>query len=499
MSETKNKEILAVIDTVANAKGVPEELIFQAMEEALAAATKKKHPSDIEARVAIDRETGNYDTFRVWTVIEDEEELENSDAQILLKDALHDHPEIKVGDTIEESIASVEFGRIAAQTAKHILTQKVREAERLQVAGEYEEKLNTLVSGVVKRTTRDYVILDLGNNAEGLIARDQMLPRENVRMGDRVRAYLYEVNKENPKGPQILLSRTHKGMLLELFKIEVPEIGEEVIDIRGAARDPGSRAKIAVKTNDGRIDPVGACVGMRGSRVQAVSGELGGERIDIILWDDNPVQLVINAMAPAEVSSIMLDEDANSMDIAVKEVMLSQAIGRNGQNIMLAQELSGWKLNVMTEEQAEEKSDQEAEKLVSGFITDLGLEEALAVGLVEEGFGSVEDVAYAPTEEFLSIEGFDEELAESIRTKAKNVLLTKAIAKEEALGGHQPSEDLLNLDGMDEELAFKLADRGIVTQEDLAEQSIDELLEVEGMTKDRAGQLIMTARAPWFE
>ena len=394
-------------------------------------------------------------------------------------------------------MASVEFGRIAAQTAKQVIVQKVREAERAQVVSEYLPKVGELVAGSVKKVTRDAVIVDLGNNAEALLGRESLIPRETFRVGDRLRALLLEV-RPDARGPQLILSRTSPKMLVELFKIEVPEIAEQVIEIRGAARDPGSRAKIAVKTNDGRIDPVGACVGMRGSRVQAVSGELAGERIDIVLWDDNPAQLVVNAMSPAEVASIVVDEDDHSMDIAVGEDNLAQAIGRGGQNVRLASELTGWTINIMTQEEAAAKQQAEASNYVAEFMAALGVDEDMAGVLAEEGFTTLEEIAYVPMEEMLSIEGFDEELAHELRNRAKDALLTKAIAAEEKLGDVEPAADLLELEGMDRRLAYKLASHKIITREDLAEQAIVDLLDIEDIGNDRAAALIMAARAPWF-
>lgn len=493
-----NKEILLVAETVSNEKGVPQKVIFEAIENALEVATKKKSTQEIEVRVAIDTKTGDYETFRQWVVLESEEDVENPDAEMTLAQVAEEYPEAEVGDIIEEKIESVGFGRISAQIAKHIIIQKVREAERMQVANQYRERLGQLINGVVKKLTRDYIILDLSGNAEGFIPREQMLPREMVRVGERIRAYLYEVS-DDPKGPQIFLSRTHKGMLIELFRIEVPEIGEDVIQIKAAARDPGARSKIAVKTNDGRIDPRGACIGMRGSRVQAVSGELGGERIDVVVWDENPVQLVINAMEPAEVASIVVNEDTHSMDLAIKESQLSQAIGKGGQNVNLASQLSGWTLNIMSEEQALEKHDAEDEKLINAFMTQLGLTKDIAQTLVEEGFSTVEEIAYIPVEELLEIESVDEETLTSIRDKAKDYMLMQAIAKEEAMGNHEPAEDLLAMEGMTKEMAFRLASHGFVTREDLAEQAIDDLMEIDGMDETTAGTLIMTARKIWFE
>jgi N utilization substance protein A len=493
-----NKEILLVAETVSNEKGVPQKIIFEAIENALEVATKKKSTEEIEVRVAIDAKTGDYETFRRWVIVESEDDIENPDAEMTLEQVAEEYPGVEVGDFIEEKIESVGFGRISAQIAKHIIIQKVREAERMQVANQYRERIGSLINGVVKKLTRDYIILDLSANAEGFIPREQMLPREMVRVGERIRAYLYDVSND-PKGPQIFLSRTHKGMLIELFRIEVPEIGEDVIQIKAAARDPGARSKIAVKTNDGRIDPRGACIGMRGSRVQAVSGELGGERIDVVMWDENPVQLVINAMEPAEVASIVVNEDTHSMDLAIKESQLSQAIGKGGQNVNLASQLTGWTLNIMSEEQALEKHDAEDEKLITGFVTQLAVTKEIAQTLVEEGFSTAEELAYIPIEELLEIESIEEEVLKTLREKAKDYILMQAIAKEEALGNNEPAEDLLTMESMTKEMAFRLANHGIVTREDLAEQAIDDLMEMDDMDETTAGELIMTARKIWFE
>ena len=493
-----NKEILLVADAVSNEKGVDKEVIFEAIEAALASATRKKHGGEIDARVAIDRSNGSYETFRRWEVVEDDaEDIEFPDKVITLSEAKAKNPDIQVGEFIEEPMESVAFGRIAAQTAKQVIVQKVREAERAQVVEQYKDREGELVTGIVKRVERGNVFVDLGGNAEAFIPREDMIPREAVRPGDRIRAYLKEVRSE-PRGPQLFLSRTDRRFLEELFKIEVPEIGQGLIEIMGSARDPGQRAKIAVKSNDQRIDPVGACVGMRGSRVQAVSNELSGERIDIIVWNENPAQFVINAMSPAEVTSIVVDEDRHSMDIAVEEDKLSLAIGRGGQNIRLASELAGWELNVMTESQAEEKTEKEIKELQQLFMDQLDVDAEVAVILVQEGFSSMEEIAYVPASELLEIEEFDEDIVEELRGRARDVLLTQAIASEEKVGDNEPAEDLLTMEGMDRELAFTLAARGVVTMEDLAEQSVDEMMEIEGMDEERAGKLIMTARAPWF-
>lgn len=491
-----NKEILMVAEAVSNEKGVSEEIIFEAIEQALATATKKRYDEDANIRVVINRKTGDYETFRWWVVVADDV-LAELGTELTTEEAFEKDPGLKVGDTFEEKVENIEFGRIAAQTAKQVIVQKVRDAERAMVADQYRNQLGELISGTVKKVTRDHIIVDLGNNAEGLLPREELVGREVFRVNDRVRAVLKEIRTEN-RGPQLLLSRACNEMLVKLFTIEVPEIAEEVIEIRGAARDPGSRAKIAVKTNDGRIDPVGACVGMRGARVQAVSNELDGERIDIVLWDDNPAQLVINAMAPAEVESIVVDEDAHAMDVAVASENLAQAIGKSGQNVRLAVELTGWKINVMSSEEAEAKHEAETGSLMETFMKYLDIDEDLATLLVEEGFSSVEEVAYVPLEEMLAIEDLDEDIAEELRARAKDALLTMALASEEELAGSGPADDLLGMEGMDSALAYKLAAKGICTMEDLAEQSVDDIIDIEGVNAERAAQLIMTARAPWF-
>ncbi len=491
-----SKEILLVVDSVSNEKGVSKDIIFDALELALATATKKRYGDDAELRVKIDQESGEYETYRRWLLIEDDAEMEFPSAQMTVSAAQIDEPNLQVGDYVEELVDSVAFGRIAAQTAKQVIVQKVREAERAQIVDAYRSRVGELVSGQVKKVTREAVIVDLGNNAEALLPRDEWIPRETFRMGDRLRALLKDVRPE-VRGPQLALSRTAPEMLVELFKIEVPEIADGIIEIMGSARDPGSRAKIAVKTNDGRIDPVGACVGMRGSRVQAVSGELGNERIDIVPWDDNVDQLAINAMAPAEVVSIVVDEETNSMDIAVGEDNLAQAIGRGGQNVKLASELTGWVLNIMTEDEASDKHEQEAGSVIERFMEQLDVDEDVAIVLVEEGFSTLEEVAYVPVNEMIAIEGFDEDIVEELRNRAKSAITTQELATEEELDV-EPAQDLLEMEGMDTRLAFQMAKVGIVTMEDLAEQAIDELLEIEGMDEERAGSLIMTARAPWF-
>ncbi len=502
-----SKEILTVVDVVSNEKGVPKEVIFDALEEALATSTRKANEGDIAVRVHIDRETGEYEAFRRWEVIDgdapviDEEgEVDEfvPDREVFHEDIVKEKPELNIGDFIEEPIEAAEFGRIAAQTAKQVIVQKVREAERAQVVEAYKGRVGELIMGTVKRVDRGNIILDLGGNAEAFIPREDVIMRETARSGDRLRGYLREVRFEK-RGPQLFVSRTASELLIELFKLEVPEIGEGLIEILGAARDPGLRAKIAVRSEDPRTDPVGACVGMRGSRVQAVSNELNGERVDIILWNDNPAQFVINAMAPAEVVSIVVEEESHSMDVAVVEDQLSQAIGRGGQNVRLASQLTGWQINVMTETEAAEKSEGEAKKILDTFTGFLDVDEEIANILVQEGFTSIEEIAYVPENEMLDIEEFDEALVKEIRGRAKDLLLTRAIASEEEIGDAKPAEDLLTMEGMDEALAYVLAGRGVVTMEDLAEQATDELMDIEGIDEKRAGELIMTARKPWFE
>ena len=492
-----SKEILYVADAVSNEKGVDKEIIFQAIESALATATRKKNGKDIEVRVDIDRETGDYDTYRRWLVIDNDEPMENPLGEITLEAAQIDEPDIQVGDYVEEQIESVEFGRIAAQTAKQVIVQKVREAERERDVEAYKDQEGTLVMGTVKRVERGNVYVDLGNGVEGFIPKSDMIPREAVRPGDRLRGYLKEVRSE-ARGPQLFISRTAPEFLVELFKLEVPEVDQGMLEILGGARDPGSRAKISVRGLDSRIDPVGACVGMRGSRVQSVSNEIGGERVDIILWDDDPAQFVINAMSPAEVLSLVVDEEANSMNIAVEEDKLAMAIGRGGQNIRLASELTGWVLNVMTEQEAEAKNAEEGAKYLQVFTEHLDVDAEVAEILVAEGFSTIEEVAYVPESELLNIEEFDEGIVAELRNRASDYLLTQAIMTEEVLENNKPQEDLLNMDGMDIELANALAVKGICSMEDLAEQSVDELIEIEGMDESRASELIMTARAPWF-
>lgn len=494
-----SKEILAVVDVVSNEKGVEKNVIFEAIEAALAAAAAKSHEEDIDARVAIDRDTGEHDTFRRWLVFADEStELEFPDYELRMIDALDIDTSAEPGGYVEIPIESAPFGRISAQMAKQVIVQKVREAEREKVIEAYKDRVGELLSGLVKRVDRNGIYMDLGGNAEGFISRDSMMPREAVRVHDRIKALLVEVRSE-PRGPQLFMTRTTPQFLIELFKIEVPEVGQGLIEILGAARDPGLRAKISVKSNEARIDPVGACVGMRGSRVQSVSNELAGERVDIILWNDNPAQYVINSMSPAEVISIVVDEDAHSMDVAVDEEKLSQAIGRGGQNIRLASELTGWELNVMTEVDADQKNEQETRVVIDLFTKQLDVDEEVALILVQEGFTSIEEVAYVPTSELVEIEEFDEDIVEELRNRARDMLLTQAIVAEEKIENAEPAEDLLSLEGMSKGLASKLASKGVVTREDLADLATDDLLEIDAMDEENAASLIMKARAHWFD
>jgi transcription termination/antitermination protein NusA len=498
MAKTSLKEIVDAVDSVANEKSIDKEIIFEALEAALASATRKRHGEDMDVRVAINRKSGDYDAFQRWKVFaDDSRELEFPERELRLDDARDVDPNAEVGGFVEVPLSSEVFGRIDAQTAKQVIVQKVREAERAQVVDAYKERIGTLVSGIVKRVDRNGVYVDLGQNAEGFIPRENLIPREPIRTQDRVKAFLKEVRSE-PRGPQLFLSRTAPEFLIELFKLEVPEVGQGLILILGAARDAGVRAKIAVKSLDPRIDPVGACVGMRGSRVQAVSNEIAGERVDIIPFEENPAQFVINAMQPAEVTSIVVDEDQHSMDIAVAEEKLSQAIGRGGQNIRLASELTGWKLNIMSEQAAEEKSEAETQQLRDMFMKALDVDADVATILVQEGFSTIEEIAYVPTNELVSIEEFDDDIVRELRNRARDVLLTQAIAREETADGGPPAEDLLTLEGMDDDLAKRLAARGIRTREDLADQSIEDLEGIDDLDGTRAGKLIMAARAHWF-
>lgn len=487
-----NKEILAVVESVSNEKALTREKIFEALEFALATATKKKHGQDIDVIVKIDRKTGDYETFRRWLVVQ---EVTSPLREITLDAAQYEDEAMQLGDYVTEEIDSVGFDRITTQTAKQVIIQKVREAERAMIIDRFRPRLNDIVTGIVKKNNRDSIILDLGSNADAIMNREDLLPRENFRIGDRVRGILYIVEHDN-KPAQLYLSRSKPQMMESLFKIEVPEIAEEMIDIKGVARDPGSRAKIAVTSNDKRIDPVGACVGMRGSRVQAVSNEFGGERIDIVLWDENPAQYVINAMAPADVVSIVVDEDKHVMDIAVDEANLSQAIGRSGQNIRLASNLTGWTLNVMTTTALQEKHNAETFAAIEQFKQQLQIDTNLATLLVEEGFNTLEEIAYVPFEELIEIDELDEDLAKTLQAKANDALTTLSIANS---AKKQVTDELRALDGVNDDIVLSFAENNIFTLEDLAEQGTDEISHLEGLNEALAGELIMNARnICWF-
>ncbi len=487
-----SREILLLVDALAHEKNVTKEVIFVALELALASATKKKHHDDADVRVAINRETGEYETFRRWQYVE-YDLLENSNYQI---DEESEHAKgLTIGEYYEEPLESIEFGRIGAQAAKQVILQKVREAEREQILEDFLARDEKLVTGVIKRMEKGNAIIEVGR-IESLLPREQMIPKENLRVGDRVRAYLSRIERGG-RGPQLILSRVTPDFLVRLFELEVPEIEEGLLEIRAAARDPGLRSKIAVKSNDQRIDPVGTCVGMRGSRVQAVTGELAGERVDIVLWSIEPAQFVINAMSPAEVTSIVVDEDTHSMDVVVDEEQLALAIGRNGQNVRLASELTGWTLNILTVDQAAQKNQDEFSGVSQLFMDKLDVDAEVAEILVQEGFSTLEEIAYVPLAEMNEIEAFDEDTIEELRKRARAALLTEAIAKEE--GVDEAAQDLLTMEGMDDETAHLLASKGVSTMDNLAELAVDELVELTQMDEERAKTLIMTARAPWFK
>ena len=492
-------EILLMAEVLSTEKAVEKDIIFEAIEAALATATRKRHREDIDVQCVIDRQDGSYVPFRVWEVIEDDAELEFPSKQMCISAAREHDPEIELGQFVREELEAVPFGRIAAQAAKQVIMQKVREAERNKISEEFEPRLGEMVSGVVKRQERGDTIVDLGG-VEALLPRSKMIQREGLRPGDRVRAILHEV-RTNHRGPQLVIDRVSPKLVLSLFRAEVPEASENIIEILSAARDPGIRAKIAVRSNDAKIDPVGACVGIRGSRVQSVSNEINGERVDIIKWSEDPAQFVINALAPAEVESIMVDEDKGVMDVVVDETQLSLAIGRGGQNVRLASDLTGWEINIMTYEQANEKLEEESSDVRDMFMQRLDIDADVATILIQEGFTTLEEVAYVPKEEMLEIEEFDEALIDELRTRADDALVTLAIQQEEQLKGADPAADLLEMETMDEVTAKFLAVNGIKTMEDLAESATDELLEIDGLqiTEERAQELIMIARRPWFE
>jgi N utilization substance protein A len=488
-----SREVLLLVDALSREKNVDKEVVFGALESALASATKKRFDDEADVRVTIDRNTGEYESFRCWQVMDDET-FETPDLHIKLEEAQKRNPTAQLGDFIEAQLESIDFGRIGAQAAKQVIFQKIRDAEREQILSDFMARKEHLVSGTVKRVERGNAIVEFGK-IEAFLPRDQMIPKENLRVGDRVKAHLLRVDR-GQRGPQVILSRTSPELVVKLFELEVPEIEEGILNIINAARDPGSRAKIAVRSNDQRIDPIGTCVGMRGSRVQSVTNELCGERVDIILWAEDPATYVINALSPAEIGSIVIDEDQHSMDVVVEEDNLAQAIGRGGQNVRLASELTGWTLNIMTVAESGEKHEQEFSKIKTLFIDKLDVDEEVANILVNEGFNTLEEVAYVPIEEMLDIEGLDESDVEELRSRARNALLNAAIANEEQV--EHGIEDLLKLDGMDEETARVLANKGITTQEQLADLAEDELVELSGMDGNRANSLIMAARAPWF-
>ncbi|MPZ45384.1 MAG: transcription termination/antitermination protein NusA [Betaproteobacteria bacterium] len=488
-----SREILLLVDALAREKNVNRDIVFGALELALASATKKRFKEDVDVRVSVDHDTGDFSSFRRWQVVPDDE-VELPAAQLTLSEAQSRQPDIDVHDYVEEPLEKVEFGRIGAQAAKQIILQKIRDAEREQILNDFLARKEYLVTGSIKRMDRGNAIIESGR-VEALLPRDQMIPKENLRIGDRARAYLWKIDR-NARGPQLILSRTVPEFLVKLFELEVPELEDGLLEIKAAARDPGSRAKIAVKSNDPRIDPIGTCVGMRGSRVQAVTAELAGERIDIINWSPDPAQFVISGLAPAEVNSIVVDEEKHSMDIVVDEDNLAQAIGRSGQNVRLASELTGWELNLMTVEESRQKQDEERTRLRSAFMEKLDVDEEVADILVQEGFSSLEEVAYVPINEMLEIEALDEDTVNELRSRARNALLTQAIVSEERL--EHELEDLLQLEGMDSETARQLASQGVATREELADLATDDLIEMIGIDQERAKQLIMAARAPWF-
>src|SRR5436190_21332177 len=490
-----NRELLLLVDALAREKNVPKEIVFVALESALASATKKRFPSqEIDARVSIDRETGDYDSFRRWTIVPDEEHEEPAH-QIAITDAAERDPALKLGDVIEEPLEPVEFGRIGAQAAKQVILQKIRDAEREQILNDFLEREDNLLTGTAKRIERGNVIVESGR-IEGVIPRDQLIPKEMLRVGDRIRAYVTKIDR-TAKGPQLILSRIAPEFLMRLFELEVPEIEEGLIEIKAAARDPGIRAKIAVKSNDPRLDPQGTCIGMRGSRVTAVTNELAGERVDIVLWSDDPAKLVINALAPAEVQSIVVDEERHAMDVVVDEENLAIAIGRSGQNVRLASEMTGWELNLMSVEDSQQKQEAETGRLRSLFMEKLDVDEEMADILIGEGFTTLEEVAYVPINEMMEIEGFDEATVNELRNRARDALLVQAIASEEQAENLDPA--LLGLEGMDTDIASKLAANGITTRDALADLAGDELVELTGMEAGKAQELIMKARAHWFE
>ena len=489
-----SRELLLLVDALAREKNVAKDVVFGALELALASATKKRIHDEADVRVSVDRETGDYESFRRWQVVADNEYV-NEFLQVPLSEASKDDPEVEAGDSLEEPLEPIDFGRIGAQAAKQVILQKIRDAEREQILADFLERKEHIVYGTIKRMERGNAIIEAGK-IEAMLPRDQMIPKENLRIGDRVRAYLLRIDR-SARGPQIILSRTAPEFIIRLFELEVPEIEDGLMELKACARDPGLRAKIAVKSNDPRVDPIGTCVGLRGSRVTAVRNEIGGENIDIVLWSADPAQFVIGALAPAEVSSIVVDEDKHAMDVVVDEDNLAIAIGRGGQNVRLASELTGWAINLMTKDESSKKSEAEFAVTRLTFMEKLDIDEELADLLIEEGFSSLEEVAYVPLAEMLEINGLDEDIVNELRNRARNVLLTEAIVTEEQLEG--VADDLLSLEGMTRELAARLSGKGVKTREDLAELAVDELVEMTGIDEERAREIILKARAHWFE
>jgi len=490
-----SREVLMLADALAREKNVDQAIVFEALEMALASATKKRYATeDVDIRVAIDRDTGEYETFRRWLVVPNEAGLQEPDKEILQFEAQEQLADMEVGDYIEEQIESLAFGRIGAQAAKQVILQRIRDAEREQILNDYLERGEKVMTGTVKRADKNGLIIESGR-VEALLRRDQMIPKENLRSGDRVRAYILKVDRE-ARGPQIELSRTCPDFLIKLFENEVPEMEQGLLEIKGAARDPGVRAKIAVITYDKRIDPIGTCVGVRGTRVTAVRNEVAGEAVDIVLWSEDPAQFVIGALAPAQVSSIVVDEERHAMDVVVDEENLAIAIGRSGQNVRLASDLTGWQINIMTPEESAEKTEKEASSVRQLFMDKLDVDQEVADILIEEGFNTLEEVAYVPLSEMLEIDSFDEDTVNELRTRARDSLLTMELAKEERIG--EVSQDLRSLEGMTTELIAKLAENQVHTRDDLAELAVDELVEATQIDEETAKTLIMKAREHWF-
>ena len=490
-----NRELLMLVDAISREKNVERDVVFGAVEAALAQATKKLYQGEVDIRVAVDRDSGDYETFRRWLVVPDEAGLQNPDAEELLMDAQERVHDVEEGEYIEEGIESLPIGRIGAMAAKQVILQKIRDAEREMLLNDFMSRGDKIFVGTVKRMDKGDIIVESGR-VEGRLRRSEMIPKENLRNGDRVRAMIMEVDL-TLRGAPIILSRAAPEFMIELFRQEVPEIEQGLLEIKSCARDPGSRAKIAVISHDKRVDPIGTCVGVRGSRVNAVTNELAGERVDIVLWSEDPAQFVIGALAPANVSSIVVDEEKHAMDVVVDEENLAIAIGRGGQNVRLASELTGWKINIMDANESAQKQAEEQSTIRQLFMEKLDVDEEIADILISEGFTSLEEVAYVPLQEMLEIESFDEDTVNELRTRARNALLVAAIANEEKVEGVDP--ELLKLEGMDTQLAAKLAEGGIKTRDDLADLAVDELSEMTGLESEAAKKLIMAARAHWFD